>query len=99
MNLHYFPYFDPTKKSAKKYYKFQRHSLSTALHKKKSAHAHNVFFGFGFWASLVDEIKNIKSTTFARYHRILNFLGHPNVYIVDVTEVVKKPCMYEIKVI
>ena len=35
MNLQHFPYYDPTKKSAKKkYYKFQRHSLLTALHKK-----------------------------------------------------------------
>ena len=30
MNLFHFPYFDPTKKSAKKkYYEFQRHSLFT----------------------------------------------------------------------
>ena len=63
MNLHNFPYFDPTKKSAKKkYYKFQRHSLLTVLHKK---HAHNLFFVyFGSGASLerrVDKIKNSKS--------------------------------------
>ena len=43
MNLHNFPYFDPTKISVKKYYKFQRHSLLAALHKKKSAHAHSIF--------------------------------------------------------
>ena len=55
---------------------------------KKSAHAHNVFFGFGFCALLerrVDEIGNRKSKiilylphpSFARYHRIFNFFGPP----------------------
>ena len=36
----------------------------TALREKKSAHVHNVFFGFGFLALLariVDEIENSKS--------------------------------------
>ena len=63
MNLHHFLYFDPTKKSPKKKLKFQWHSLLAALH-KKSAHAHNVFFGFCFWPSLerkVDENKNSNS--------------------------------------
>ena len=73
-----------TKNPRKKHYKFQRHSLFTALNQKKSVHAHNVFFYFGFWASperRVDEIKNSKSKiilwlphpSFARYHRIFNF--------------------------
>ena len=55
MNLHNFPHFYPTKKI---YYKFQLHSLLTALHKK------NLRMGFGFCASLerrVDEMKNSKS--------------------------------------
>ena len=66
---------------------------------KKSAHAHNVFFGFGFWALLariVDEIENSRSkiilylphASFARYHRIFIFLGHPNVHWA--TNVIKK---------
>ena len=87
MNLHNFPYFTQPKNPQKKYYKFQQHSLLTALH-KKSTHAHNVFFGFGFCALLerrVDEIKNSKSkiilqlphSSFARYHRIFNFFGPP----------------------
>ena len=46
-----FSIFYLTKKSTKKYLKFQQHSLLTALH-KKSAYAHNEFFGFGFCASL-----------------------------------------------
>ena len=53
MNLHHFPYFDPTKNPRKKCYKFQRHSVLAALHKN-----------LGFGASLerrVDEIKNSKS--------------------------------------
>ena len=71
-----------------KHNKFQRHSLLAALH-KKTAHAHNAFFGFGFWTSLecrVDEIKNSKSDMiiklshllFALYHRIFNVsVRHP----------------------
>ena len=42
MNLYHFPYFDQ-KKSAKKSYKFQRHSLLTALHEKK-CNVHIYFF-------------------------------------------------------
>ena len=71
---------------------FKRHPLLAALHTKKSAHAHNVFFGFDFCASLerqVDEIKNSKSEIilklphplFAPYHRIFNSRGHLNVHI------------------
>ena len=61
-----FSIFDPTKKSTKKkYFKFQQHFFFGALHKRKnSLHAHNVFLGSGFWASLerrVDEIKTSKS--------------------------------------
>ena len=48
MNLHHFPYVTQPENSAKKYYKFQWNSLLTALHEKKTAHTHNVFFGFGF---------------------------------------------------
>ena len=85
MNLHHFPYSTNQKIREKKYHKFQLHSLS--------AHAHNVFFGFGFCALLerrVDEIKNSKNkiilqlphTSFARYHRIFIFLGHPIVHCI-----------------
>ena len=58
MNLHNFPYFYPTKKSAKN---VSVAFLIDCAPLKESVHAHNVFFGFDFWASLerrVDEIKN-----------------------------------------
>ena len=78
MNLHHFQYFDPTKKSAK------INSFSSIPYWlrfiKKSAHAHNVFFGLGFWASLerrVDEIKNSKVKSF------YNYLTH---YLLAITE-------------
>ena len=84
MNLHHFPYFDPTKN----YYKFQRHSLMAALYKKKICVCAKRIFGFWFLASLkrrVDEIKYSKSENFlklprplfAQYHRIFNFSGTP----------------------
>ena len=66
MNLYNFHNLPSQKIREKKYYKFQWHSLLTALHKKicTGAPPHNVFFGFGFCALLerrVDEIKNSKS--------------------------------------
>ena len=76
MNLHNFPYFEPTKRSANFFYNFQRHSL---LHIYINAI-------FGFWALLgriIDEIKNSKRKiilklphpSFAPDHRIFNFWG------------------------
>ena len=63
MNLHHVP-FDPTKISAKKHIiSFSGIPYDCAPY-NKSAHAHIVFYGFGFWALLerrVDEIKNSKS--------------------------------------
>ena len=69
-------------------YNFKQHSLLTALRAKKSAHAHNVFFGFGLWA-LLARIKSfynyLAHPSFAPYHRIFIFLGHPNIhtYVTD----------------
>ena len=95
MNLNNFSYIDSTKKSAIFYfYNFQVHSLLTVLHEKNLRVRTMYFFGFGFWALLApifDEIENSKSKiilqlphqSFARYHRILIFLGHPSVHIYD----------------
>ena len=59
MNLHHFPNFDLTKKSAKKNIISFSGIIYWLRSIKKSAQAHSVFFGF--WASLerrVDKIKN-----------------------------------------
>ena len=64
MNSHNFPNFDPIKKSTKKNIISFIGIPYWLCSIKKSAHAHNIFFCFCFWASLecrVDEIKNCKS--------------------------------------
>ena len=82
MNLHHFPYFDPTKKSSEKSFS----GIPYLLHSiKKSARAHNVFFSFGFWASLERRSKIVKVKSFYNYPthhlqatiEISNFFGAP----------------------
>ena len=69
-NLHHFPYFDPTKKSAIIFfYNFQRHSYNICA-SSVTAHAHNAIFVILVWALLariVDEIENSKSKSFYNY--------------------------------
>ena len=95
MNLHHFSYFDPTKKSAIFFVIIFRGIPYWLRYMKKNLRVRTMyFFGFGFWALLApifDEIENSKSKiilqlphqSFARYHRILIFLGHPSVHIYD----------------
>ena len=60
MNLHHFPYFDPTKKSTKKVLVSAAFLIDCTPLKKICACAQRIF-GFGFWASLKSKIVKLKS--------------------------------------
>ena len=57
MNLHNFPYFDPTQKSKEKNILSFSGIPYWLRSMKKISQAHNVVFGYGFWASL--EVWNV----------------------------------------
>ena len=81
INLHFVPYFDPTKKSVKKNIISFRGIPYLLRSIRKYAHAHNVFFGFGYcWNVGLMKSKLVKVKSFYNYFiHYFQFLGHPNV--------------------